>query len=307
MRFLTVLAVFVVCRIGFLDSAADICEILDANYCFYFSDSTCYINLCQCEACSKPDKIQALLEDSESSNSTGDREKLCPSWCGHLKSNETIVNILGVSNNSTNDLPEISFECDTLKENCLAKKGYNGHCYFYEKNCEPLPQIAHKGKGHHKQNSRIPKTAAECLKHQKKCGQKYRRHYSCKTFRKYCKKFDLPELEVNNSTNNTTHSHPTVSPLEQCLNFQKICAAKYKKHFACRQYRKKCKPFNLPEIHFEDSEVTQKPSRHHKHHMRKGHGMRKESINETVVITATDELLVDGGNETLVETLLRKN
>ncbi|PIC44757.1 hypothetical protein B9Z55_005014 [Caenorhabditis nigoni] len=287
-----------VAKFGFSNSSADICEILDANYCFYFSDAACYINLCQCDACAKPDQVQSLLEDSGSSNSTHEQEKLCPSWCGHLKTNETIVNILGNAN-STNELPVISFECDILKENCLAKKGYNGHCYFYEKNCEPLPQLSHRGGK--KKHSHIPKTAGECLRHQKKCGQKYKRHYSCKTFRKYCKKFDLPELEANNSTN-TTQS--TVSPLEQCLNFQKICAAKYKKHFACRQYRKKCKPFNLPEIHFEDSEVTQKPSRHHKHHMRKGHGMRKENINETVVIIADDVVI---GNETLVETLLKRN
>ncbi|KAF1764703.1 hypothetical protein GCK72_004653 [Caenorhabditis remanei] len=296
-RFL-VFAVLLLGSIGYLDSAADICEILDTNYCFYFSDATCNIKLCQCEACSKPDKALALLEASGSSNSTQEHEKLCPSWCGHM-TDEKIANILETKDNSTSELPEISFECEDLKENCLAKKGYNGHCYFYEKNCEPLPQITRKGKS--KKNSRIPKTIAECLKHQKKCSQKYKRHFSCKTFRKYCRKFDLPELESNNSTNTTL---PQVTPLEQCLNFQKICAAKYKKHFACRQYRKKCKVFDLPEIHFEDSEVTQMTSRHHKHHMRKGHG---KGSNETVVIS-TDEVFVGGGaNETLVETLLKRN
>lgn len=290
---------------GYLDSAADICEILDANYCFYFSDSSCYINLCQCEACANPDKVLSLLEQSgsSSSNSSQEHEKLCPSWCGHLKSNETIVNILGATNNSTSDLPEISFECENLKENCLAKKGYNGHCYFYEKSCDPLPEISKKGKA---KKSHIPKTVAECMKHQKKCSQKYKRHYSCKVFKKHCKKFELPELEVNNSTV-TNSTQPQVSPLEQCLNFQKICAAKYRKHFACRQYRKKCTSYNLPEIHFEDSEVTQKPSRQHKHHMKKGHGMRKEIISNETLIIATDEVFVSGGNDTLVETLLKKN
>lgn len=294
-RLLVVLAISLV-NFGFVETV-DICEILDANYCFYFSDSSCYINLCQCEACSKPDKVQRLLEESGSlMNSTQERETLCPSWCGHLKSNETIVNILGATTNTTSELADISFECDDLKSNCLNKKGYNGYCYFYEKNCEYLPEIAKRGKA---KVSHIPKTASECLKHQKKCSQKYKRHYSCKTFRKYCKKFDLPELEFNNSTNGSL-VHPQVSPLEQCLNFQKICAAKYRKHFACRQYRKKCTPFNLPEVHFEDSEVTQKPSRQHKHHMRKGHGMRH---NETVVITG--EMVV--GNETIVETILKRN
>ncbi|CAI2335385.1 unnamed protein product [Caenorhabditis sp. 36 PRJEB53466] len=275
--------------------AADICEILDANYCFYFSDSSCYINLCQCEACAKPDKAQRLLEEAPG-NSTAS-ERLCPTWCPHLKSNETIANILGASTNST-ELPDISFECDDLKENCLAKKGYNGHCYFYEKNCEYRAEIAKRGKS---KKSSIPKTAEECLKHQKTCSRKYKRHYSCKTFRKYCKKYDLPELEAGNSTLIGNNHTSEVSPLEQCLHFQKICAAKYRKHFACRQYRKKCKPFNLPEIHFEDSEVTQKPQRQHKQ-MKKGHGMRKEH-NETVVLP--DELST--GNETLVETLLERN
>lgn len=276
---------------------ADICDILDANYCFYFSDSSCYINLCQCEACSKLDKVQKLLEDSgSSSNSTQERDALCPSWCGHLKSNETIVNILGATSNPTSNLTEISFECEDLKNNCLSIKGYNGHCYFHEKNCEYRTDIAKKGKS---KTSHVPKTASECLKHQKKCSQKYKRHYSCKTFRKYCKKFDLPELESQKS-NNSTSTMSQVDPLEQCLNFQRICATKYRKHFACRQYRKKCKPYNLPEIHFEDSGVTQKSNHQHKHHMRKGHGMRQ---NETIVVT--DGLFI--GNETLVETIFKRN
>ncbi|CAL2030896.1 unnamed protein product [Caenorhabditis brenneri] len=283
-------------KIRFVETV-DICDILDANYCFYFSDSSCYINLCQCEACSKLDKVQKLLESVDSSsNSTQERDALCPSWCGHLQSNETIVNILGATNNITPNLTEISFECADLKDNCLAKKGYNGHCYFYEKNCEYRLDVAKKGKS---KNSHVPKTASECLKHQKKCSQKYKRHYSCKTFRKYCKKFDLPEVVFDKSNNSTT-TQTQGNPLEQCLNFQRICAAKYRKHFACRQYRKKCKPFNLPEIHFEDSEVTQKSSHQHKSHMRRGHGMRH---NETIVIT--DEISV--GNETLVDTVLKRN
>ncbi|CAB07582.1 ShKT domain-containing protein [Caenorhabditis elegans] len=289
--------------VGVLETA-DICDILDANYCFYFSDSACYINLCQCEACSQPDKVQALLLD-DSSNSTHESQgRLCPSWCGHLKSNETIVNILGAVGNSTTDLQDVSFECDDLKKNCLAVKKYNGHCYFFEKNCEYDAAISKRGKS---KTSRNPKTAGECLKLQKKCSQKYKKHYACKTFRRHCRKYNLPEIEVNNSTLTSNSTHVQVSPLEQCLNFQKICAAKYKKHFACRQYRKKCLSYNLPEIHMEKSEVTQKPPNQHKKHMKKGHGMRKEhnhNVNETVVLS-TDEIQI--GNETLVETLLKDN
>lgn len=54
--------------------------------------------------------------------------------------------VLIFQSNATFELPDISMECDDLRTNCLAKKGYNGHCYFYEKNCEYRPEIARRGK-----------------------------------------------------------------------------------------------------------------------------------------------------------------
>ncbi|CAB3405549.1 unnamed protein product [Caenorhabditis bovis] len=241
-----------------LAQQVDICDILDANYCFYFSDSSCYIELCQCDACS-PDK---------SDNST---EASCPSWCPHVRKNDTILNIL--ESGSSNATASISFECDDLSSNCLQNKGYNGHCYFYEKNCEYNETIASKGKSKVARNNQ--KHLKQCLKFQRKCHQKYPGHFSCKQFRKRCKNLDLPKL--GHVKNSTLHEES----LEHCLKYQKTCAEKYPKHYACRSFRRMCKKFALPAI--SDNEAS--PKRRHK--------IQGIIGNSTSVVVAANETTIE--------------
>ncbi|CAI5442329.1 unnamed protein product [Caenorhabditis angaria] len=271
--------------------SADICEILDANYCFYFSDSSCYINLCQCDACSKPDEVQSILLDSDSpTNSTIEKEKLCPTWCPHIKNNDTILNILG-SSNQTSELQEISFECEDLEKNCLSHSGYNGHCYFYEKQCGFKHAIAMRGKNKKDQNQ-----LQKCVKLQRKCHNKYPKHFACRQLKKKCRGVKLPQITSNDNSTIISNSTTQKSncPLEQCINFQKICFNKYPKHFACRQFNRKCQEYSLPPlsstIPTATAQVTVRPKKLH-----------KKSGNSTIIITAGGQFV----NSSLVEDILR--
>ncbi|KAK6024678.1 hypothetical protein OSTOST_09509 [Ostertagia ostertagi] len=97
-----------------------------------------------------------------------------------------------------------------------------------------------------------PKLQRICNKWQRKCEEKYPKHYACRQFKRNCRSVDL-QLHLNstsdgnirpaNSSDEATESGEQeggVKILEQCQQWKRTCAKKYPEHYTCRQYRRKC-------------------------------------------------------------------
>ncbi|KHJ81580.1 hypothetical protein OESDEN_18733, partial [Oesophagostomum dentatum] len=87
-----------------------------------------------------------------------------------------------------------------------------------------------------------------CSKWERKCGEKWPNHYSCRMLKKKCS-FQNPVIQpiTGLKSDNSTNVEQSVTVknrgkiVEQCQRWKKTCTRKYPRHFACRQYRRRCK------------------------------------------------------------------
>ncbi|KAK5975823.1 hypothetical protein GCK32_008207 [Trichostrongylus colubriformis] len=177
-------------------------------------------------------------------------------------------------------------DCPRWKRKCATKYPKHFTCRMYKRKCGPIDFPINNNSTNEGFSSRFnelidddsdrndtkvsPKLLRLCSQWQRKCEEKYPRHFACRQFKRKCRSAQQQlhlnnELNTSTSTMNTTSNESTESNddkdegkiLEQCQQWERICAKKDPEHHSCRQYRGKCR---LADEHSNDSSTT-KPLR----------------------------------------------
>ncbi|PIO69778.1 hypothetical protein TELCIR_08387 [Teladorsagia circumcincta] len=161
-------------------------------------------------------------------------------------------------------------DCPKWKRKCAVKYPKHFACRMYKRKCglidfpignnstdggssnifDELSDDANNDRNDTKVSSKLVRI---CNKWQRKCEEKYPKHYACRQFKQNCRSVDL-QLPLNSTSDanikaaNSSSDEATdsgeqedqVKILEQCQQWKKICAKKYPGHYACRQHRRKC-------------------------------------------------------------------
>ncbi|XGW08851.1 hypothetical protein V3C99_011289 [Haemonchus contortus] len=205
----------------------DPCTFINENYCFYFGQMPCYMKICECEL----------------RNCTNINDCLLSPWChpsGKLiKTNETFT--------------AIDLGCDSLKNNCMTQSQYHGYCLLYRRSCPKSEEVEKK------LDSKTPKNSRkDCAKWKRKCAAKYPKHFACRQYKKKCGPLNFPigknspdegssDKSEGMVKNNSEKRNPNPKNTQKdCAKWKRKCAVKYRKHFTCIQYKKKCGPIDFP-------------------------------------------------------------